>query len=118
MERKGKSLVCALAALSMSVGGLAMAQDHGRDDHRGPDHGRPAPVHRDMHDERGAGPDHNFRRGGRLNAEYRHRQYVVDDWRGHHLRQPPRGYHWVQVGGDYVLAAIATGVIADILLNH
>jgi Ni/Co efflux regulator RcnB len=67
---------------------------------------------------RGAGPDHAWYRGGRLPAEYRGRQYVVDDWRGHHLSAPPRGYHWVQAGGDYVLAAIATGVIASILLNQ
>lgn len=68
--------------------------------------------------ERGAGPDHRFYRGGRLPAEYRSRQYVVDDWRGHRLSAPPRGYHWVQTGGDYVLVAIATGVIASLILNN
>jgi Ni/Co efflux regulator RcnB len=81
-----------------------------RDDHRGGD----------RHDGRrwdGAGPSHDLRRGGRLPNQYRNRQYVVDDWRGHRLRQPPRGYHWVQTGGDYVLAAIATGVIADLIIN-
>jgi Ni/Co efflux regulator RcnB len=66
----------------------------------------------------GAGPNHDFRRGDRLPSSYRNRQYVVDDWRGHHLRQPPRGYHWVQTGGDYVLAAVATGIIADLIINH
>jgi len=70
------------------------------------------------HEGRGAGPDHAFYRGGRLPPEYRSRQYVVDDWRAHHLSPPPRGYHWVQAGSDYVLAAIATGVIASILLNQ
>ena len=67
---------------------------------------------------RGAGPDHAYYRGGRLPRDYRGREYVVDDWRGHHLHRPPRGYHWVQTGTDYVLVAIATGIIADILLNH
>ena len=66
----------------------------------------------------GAGPDHDLRRGARLPDRYRNHQYVVDDWRGHHLRQPPRGYHWVQTGGDYVLAAIATGIIADLIVNQ
>jgi Ni/Co efflux regulator RcnB len=66
----------------------------------------------------GAGPEHSWHRGDRLPSRYRSHQYVVDDWRGHHLRQPPRGYHWVQSGGDYVLAAIATGVIADLIINH
>lgn len=69
-------------------------------------------------DERGAGPDHNFRRGDRLPPQYRGRSYVVDDWRGHHLSAPPRGYHWVQTGGDYVLVAIATGIILQLLLNN
>lgn len=68
-------------------------------------------------DERGAGPDHRYYRGDRLPAEYRHRTYVVDDWRGHRLSAPPRGYHWVQVGGDYVLVAIATGIILQLMLN-
>ena len=66
--------------------------------------------------ERGAGPDHSFRRGDRLPWAYRQRSYVVDDWRGHRLSAPPRGYHWVQAGGDYVLVAIATGVILQLLL--
>jgi Ni/Co efflux regulator RcnB len=66
----------------------------------------------------GAGPDHSFRRGDRLPQRYRNHQYVVNNYREHHLRPPPRGYHWVQTGGDYVLAAIATGVIADLIINH
>jgi Ni/Co efflux regulator RcnB len=99
---------------------------------RGPGYGGPAyggpvyggPVysgpHRGdwRHDRRGAGPRHDLYRGGHLPPQYRGRGYVVDDWRGHRLSAPPRGYHWVQTGGDYVLAAIATGVILNILLNN
>jgi Ni/Co efflux regulator RcnB len=66
---------------------------------------------------RGERPERGWRRGDRLPQEWRHRNYVVDNWRAHHLRQPPRGYEWVQDGGDYLLVAIATGVIAEILLN-
>ena len=66
----------------------------------------------------GAGPNHDFYRGGRISSEYRHRNYVVDDWRGHNLSAPPRGYQWVQTGADYALIAIATGIIADILLSR
>lgn len=72
----------------------------------------------EMRGGRGAGPNHVYYRGDRFPAEYRSRQYVVDDWRGHHLSAPPRGYHWVQSGGDYVLVAIATGVILQLLLGH
>lgn len=66
---------------------------------------------------RGAGPRHDLYRGQRLPANYHHKQYVVDNWRAHRLSAPPRGYHWVQVGNDYVLAAIATGIIASVLLG-
>jgi len=62
------------------------------------------------------GPE--FRRGGRLPHELRERHYVVSDWRRHRLTAPPRGYHWVQVGPDYVLAAIATGVITNLILSR
>ncbi len=67
---------------------------------------------------RGAGPRHDLYRGQRLPATYHHKQYVVDNWRAHRLSAPPRGYHWVQVGNDYVLAAIATGIIASVLLGN
>ena len=139
---KPKKLTCAILALSMVAGPLAYAQGNG------PEFGRPNPRQRHDagpreegpgrngrgrdrgHDqghpndfdrrggERGAGPDHSYYRGGRMPAYYRSHQFVVDDWRGHNLRQPPRGYHWVQSGGDYVLVAIATGIILELLLNN
>ncbi len=40
------------------------------------------------------------------------------NWHQHNLRAPPRGYHWVQSGNDFLLVAITTGIIADILLYH
>jgi Ni/Co efflux regulator RcnB len=88
-----------------------------RDNDRGNDNSRS--NDRDNHaDNRGAGPRHDMRRGGRLPSEYRNKQYVVNDWRGHRLSAPPRGYQWVQTGGDYVLAAVATGVIMQIFLGN
>ena len=111
-----------LAALAVAIPAVSMAQDDRHDDRR------EAHSHHDRadwdhpgyrHDEfRGAGPNHEWHRGGRIPAEYRDRQYVVDDWRGHHLSAPPRGYHWVQAGSDYVLVAVATGVILDSLLSQ
>ena len=69
-------------------------------------------------DNRGGGPRHDLRRGGKLHKEYRNNRYVVNDWRGRHLSAPPRGYHWVQTGNDYVLAAIASGIIAQVLFAN
>jgi Ni/Co efflux regulator RcnB len=68
-------------------------------------------------DRRGVGPNHEFHRGERLPMEYRQRHYVVDNWRDHHLSAPPRGYHWVQTGADYVLVAISTGLIVQVFLH-
>ncbi len=70
------------------------------------------------HEGRGAGPNHAYYPGQRMSAQHRQRQYVVDDWRGHHLSAPPRGYHWVQSGADFVLVAVATGVILQMLLSN
>lgn len=75
------------------------------------------------HDHRGParyysarGPE--FRRGHHLPSALRNQQYVVVNYRHHHLKAPPRGHQWVQVGADYVLVAVATGLIAHILLSH
>ena len=35
------------------------------------------------------------------------------DYRHYHLQAPPHGYEWREVDGNYVLAAVATGVIAS-----
>jgi Ni/Co efflux regulator RcnB len=133
---KTKTIICALAAASLSLGSLpSFADDHdhdhghghgyGHDRDRGHDdrHGDRHDDHRDARDHQ---PDHYYygargpewHRGGRIPAQYRSRQYVVNDWRGHHLHAPPRGYQWVQVGGDYVMVAIATGIIATLLINQ
>ena len=67
---------------------------------------------------RGGGPRHDLRRGQRLSQEYWGERYVVSDWRERRLSAPPRGHHWVRAGNDYVLAAIATGNIAQVLLSN
>ncbi|WP_434115588.1 RcnB family protein [Paraburkholderia caffeinilytica] len=130
---KLRIIVPLLIASLLGASVTAFAQPH-NDDHGGdqPSHDRPNPGHGAQHDGYGRGPAlHDASRGGpggpiphndwhkgeRLPVEYRDRNYVVDDWRGHGLQAPPRGYQWVGVNGDYVLAAIATGVIANVLLS-
>lgn len=133
-----KTAISVVLALTLGTGQLAIAQgnsNHNRND-RGEGrqqerHGNsPKPERHDNRDfgrshnrerdrgGRGVGPNHEYYRGDRLPMEYRHRNYVVDDWRGHRLSAPPRGYHWVQSGGDYILIAIATGIIAQLLLGQ
>jgi hypothetical protein len=60
-----------------------------------------------------------YKKGGRVPAEYNGGSYAVADWRGNHLRQPPRGYHYVRSdNGDFLLVAVTTGVIASIIASH
>ena len=89
-----------------------------RDNHRPDRYDNRARYNPDNHNNRGAGPNNSWHRGDRIPVQYRSHQYVVDDWRGYHLSAPPRGYHWVQSGGDYLLVAIATGVILQLLINN
>jgi len=127
---KSKAIASLLIASLLGTSAAAFAQQHGQD-HRGGGHAAPgqrgghaaaphrgAPM-RDAAVGRPGGPipHSDWHRGDRLPAEYRDRSYVVDNWHEHGLSAPPRGYHWVGVNGDYVLAAVATGVIANILAN-
>jgi Ni/Co efflux regulator RcnB len=58
---------------------------------------------------------HDWRRGERLPGAYYERPYVVRDYRDYRLYAPPRGCQWIRVNNDVVLAAIATGVVLDVL---
>lgn len=61
----------------------------------------------------------NYYRGGHLPRQYLSSRYYVNDWRRHPgLYAPPRDHRWVKVDDKYVLAAVATGVIASIILAH
>jgi Ni/Co efflux regulator RcnB len=139
MIKSKSSMAVAAAALAMCMAGSAFAQDprferghdrgerftpHQVDRHGGPNHYRGHDDHRrghghyQGHDRRAYSQGHaHWHRGGRVPSEYRGRGHVVDDWRGHRLQQPPRGYLWVGVGGEFALAAIATGLIAQIIIN-
>lgn len=131
---KSKMIISALIAISIAASGSALAQrgndNHDRNDHNDRnDHSQQHEQHdsdgrRDdarkfkRDDSRGGGPRHDLRRGQRLSQEYRDKRYVVNDWKARHLNAPPRGHQWVRAGNDYVLAAIATGVITQILLSN
>jgi Ni/Co efflux regulator RcnB len=90
--------VCNALALSILAaflsGPLAFAEDH-HDNH-----------HYVRHEEWKKGAhirDEDWRRGDRV------------DYRHYHLSAPPNGYEWREVDGNFVLAAVATGVIANVI---
>jgi Ni/Co efflux regulator RcnB len=123
-----KKFVCAVAALALLGSSAAFAQmgRPGRNQHKQTDqHMQNSRGAQNNNHMQGPGAQHEVRghphwsRGDRLPQDYRGRntRYVVADWRGHHLRRPPRGYHWVEIDGRYVLAAVATGLILDVILG-
>lgn len=112
-----KRFITAAATLALLTGtmGSAFAQGYGRhvDHHPGPAMHGPA-----MHGPAMHGPvHHDWRKGGHIARNDWGRGQRVD-WHRHHLRQPPRGYEWREVDGNYVLAAVATGLIASIILAN
>lgn len=61
---------------------------------------------------------HRFQRGSYLPHQYRQNHYYVNDWRSHRgLYAPPHGHQWMQVGSEFVLVALATGLIANLLMH-
>jgi Ni/Co efflux regulator RcnB len=124
-----KHAVTAALMLSLFTASAAMADPPDRHDDRNKHY-----DHRDDHpgrgdhrpDARGRYPvveyhrpksyrEHKWRKGERLPPTYRTKVYVVEDYPEYHLRQPPRGYHWIRVDNDVVLVAIATGVVLEVV---
>ena len=92
-----------LVAVLLS-GGVAFSQDH-HDDHHEDHHDNHAYVH---HEE--------WKHGYRMHQEDWNRGERID-YRHYHLQEPPHGYEWREVDGNYVLAAVATGVIASVIIG-
>lgn len=59
----------------------------------------------------------DVRRGHALPQQYRGEGYQVKDWKKRGLKSPPPGHRWMNVDGNYVLIAVATGVIASVIAH-
>lgn len=91
MSMKGPSM--SMKGPSMSMKGPAMSMKGGMAMHRHPE----------------------WKKGGHISRED-WRRGVVLDYREHHLNRPPRGYEWREVDGNFILAAVATGLIASFVI--
>lgn len=60
----------------------------------------------------------HWTRGDRLPVAYYGPTYIVREYRDCGLRAPPYGYHWVRIDHDVVLAAVATGIVLDVVYNQ
>lgn len=74
--------------------------------------------HGNGHGDHPPGQHRGWHKGERIDTVYLQPQYYVD-YHEHHLAPPPAGHRWVRdPDGRYILVAVATGIIADILLHH
>ncbi len=95
MKKLSRILAVSSLALTLS-GGVAFAQDQHPQEHQ----------RYVRHNEWKKGAhirDEDWRRGEQV------------DWHAHHLRQPPRGYEWREIDGNYVLAN-PSGVIFSVVV--
>jgi Ni/Co efflux regulator RcnB len=103
-----KRILIAATALTLLAspmsGAFAQNWNNHRDDHRP---GNAMMMRHDNH--------HDWRKGGRIDRHDWDRGRRVNDWQRRHLQRPPRGYEWRQVDNNYVLAAVAGGLIASVI---
>lgn len=65
------------------------------------------------------GPGYGWQVGHRYRDYYGGPVYVVNDYPRYHMRRPPYGHQWIRDDrGNMLLVAIASGIIADIVLNR
>ena len=100
-----KRLLLAASLALLSLSSVAVAKGHGRGHGGEGDH--PPGQHRGWH------------KGEKIDVVYLQPRYYVEDYRVYHLAPPPPGHRWIRdPDGRYILVAVATGIIADILLHH
>jgi Ni/Co efflux regulator RcnB len=105
-------IATSLAVLCLSA---TTALAGGKDKHRGhhDDHGTQDRGHHDN------GRHNGWHKGERIEVIYLQPRYHVQDYRHYRLAPPPRGHRWIRThDGKFILIAVATGIIADILLHH
>lgn len=135
-----KKLTIGATILALLASPVAIAQPGGQRDHRGEtaqrDHRSDGPNHggqwrngRWYHENgrydngrhrgwsRDRGHGYNWGRGQRMGYnDWRYAQRI--DYRHYNLRRPPRGYEWRRSDDRFLMVAIASGIIASVVLSN
>jgi Ni/Co efflux regulator RcnB len=109
-KNRFRTLLISGLAVSALVGAMpatAFAQDHRGD--------APGAEHSGWGADRGSG--YTYRNGERMGYNDWNNAPVVD-YRAEHLHRPRAGYEWREHNGHYVMAAVATGLVASVVLGH
>lgn len=100
MVKKSIASAVLLAVCATPLASLAQRPGDRGDNHRNDNH------HYVRHNE--------WRKGYHMRPNDWNRGERID-YRRYHLSPPPPGYEWREVDGNYVMAAVATGVIASVI---
>jgi Ni/Co efflux regulator RcnB len=141
---KSRFTVCALTIAALGVGSVAQAQQQWQPAHQRQWQGQPShqgegqrqwqgqhwqaqrqwqqPYHAPQYRAYNHAPRYygapRYAIGGYVPHAYRAHRYWVSDWRAYRLAPPPYGYQWVETdSGDFLLMALATGLIASAILS-
>jgi Ni/Co efflux regulator RcnB len=125
-----RSAMTLLAVLSLTLPAAAFADPEGRGGPGGRGDGHDNYYGGQHREERGGpggpgrggpgwggpgGGGREWHRGERFDG-WREPGYRIREWRRYRgLYAPPPGYYWVQYGNQFLLTAIATGVIAGVV---
>lgn len=115
--KKAISSVILFGVCCAPIAALAQQHDDHRDDHQNYQQNHQYDNrndHRDDHHDQHYVRHNEWKRGYHMRHQDWDRGSRVD-YRTYHLRQPPRGYEWREVDGNFVLAAVATGIIASVI---
>ena len=122
-----KSIAMSLAALTLAGTMMVVPAQPGRHGH-----GPARPMHRGPVRRGGRGGYHrgvppgyrggyirhnDWRRGYRLAPGVWGGGMVISNYGYYHLAPPPYGYQWRYIDGNYVLAAMATGIISSVIIG-
>jgi Ni/Co efflux regulator RcnB len=108
-----KRLVIAAAALTLLATPVFAQDNEHRDDRRND----AMMSHHDDHSNSMMMQGHHgdWHKGDRIGHDDWDRGERVADYHQYRLRRPPHGYEWRRVDNNYVLAAVAGGVIASVI---
>jgi Ni/Co efflux regulator RcnB len=106
-----KRLMITAAALAL-LAAPALAQD------RHDDHNNTMMMNHDDHHAGNAmmmQANHSWHKGDHIASADWGRGARISDYGHYHLSRPPHGYEWRRVDNNYVLAAVAGGLVASVI---
>lgn len=103
MKSLNRALITSAIGFTLCAGTIVAQDGHDNDRDRRDEHHQQYVRHEE------------WKKGEHIRQEDWNRGERVD-YHQYHLRQPPHGYEWREVDGNYVLAAITTGVIASTIV--